>query len=211
MRLIAALVLSGSLSAQTRPVLGIARGDLTEIDASQPSGEFTIRTASENTLRFSFDSRTYFERDRERIPAARLQKGDAVEVVSEPMVDSPVRYARIVQVVNHLPAPARPAAAANRYKWRYTVEHIVPRGNLTFTGLIARVAVDRLVLRLRAGGEQTIMLRPDTRYMDSGSASDRTALQLSTRVFVRGGKNLDGEIEAYQVIWGEILAPGGAR
>jgi len=33
------------------------------------------------------------------------------------------------------------------------------------------------------------------------------ALKPNTRVFVRAGKDIYGEIEAYQVIWGAILQP----
>jgi hypothetical protein len=30
---------------------------------------------------------------------------------------------------------------------------------------------------------------------------------VNTRVFVRAGKSFDNEVEAYQVVWGEILQP----
>ena len=32
-------------------------------------------------------------------------------------------------------------------------------------------------------------------------------LKPNTRVFVRAGRNLDDDLEVYQVIWGEILEP----
>ena len=32
-------------------------------------------------------------------------------------------------------------------------------------------------------------------------------LPVNTVVFIRGGRNLYDEVEAYQVIWGEILQP----
>jgi hypothetical protein len=31
---------------------------------------------------------------------------------------------------------------------------------------------------------------------------------MNARVFVRAGRNLDDNIEAYQVMWGDILRPG---
>jgi hypothetical protein len=37
--------------------------------------------------------------------------------------------------------------------------------------------------------------------------SDRTRLPVNQVVFLRAGKNLAGQIEVYQVIWGEIT-PG---
>jgi len=36
-------------------------------------------------------------------------------------------------------------------------------------------------------------------------------LKPNTRVFVRAGKNLEDQIEAYQIVWGEILQPTEAR
>jgi len=36
-------------------------------------------------------------------------------------------------------------------------------------------------------------------------------LKPNTRVFVRAGKNLGDQIEAYQIIWGEILHPTQPR
>jgi hypothetical protein len=34
---------------------------------------------------------------------------------------------------------------------------------------------------------------------------------LNTRVYVRGSQNLDGETEAFQIIWGELADSGIAR
>jgi hypothetical protein len=83
----------------------------------------------------------------------------------------------------------------------------MPRGTLTYAGVIARLGDGRMVLRTRGGGEAHILLRPDTRYLSGGAIVEHSALSLSTRVFVRAGRNLDDEIEAYQVVWGEILSP----
>ena len=38
-------------------------------------------------------------------------------------------------------------------------------------------------------------------------AATSASLHPNMRVFIRAGKNLDDEIEAYQVVWGEILTP----
>jgi hypothetical protein len=64
------------------------------------------------------------------------------------------------------------------------------------------------VLRTRLDGDTQVLLRPDTRYLEAGAVVDSGALKPNTRVFVRAGRNLDGEVEAYQVIWGGILDPG---
>jgi hypothetical protein len=89
------------------------------------------------------------------------------------------------------------------------VEQIYPRGNLTFTGVIIRMNPQLLVLRTRTEGEKPVLLRKDTLYMDSGLPGELSTLVVNTRVSIRGGRNLDNELEAYQVIWGEIEGPKG--
>jgi hypothetical protein len=69
-----------------------------------------------------------------------------------------------------------------------------------------RVDPQLLTLRTRRG-EQHLLLRQDTRYLGDGARVDLKSLQVNTRVFVRAGRNLDQEIEAYQVIWGSIVQP----
>jgi hypothetical protein len=85
------------------------------------------------------------------------------------------------------------------------------RGTLTFAGLVCQLNAERLVLRARAGGEKTIYLRPDTRYMKDGGVAAAGSLHLNTRVYVRGSQNLEGEIEAFQIIWGELAESGLER
>ena len=39
----------------------------------------------------------------------------------------------------------------------------------------------------------------------SGLPLERSNLEPQTRIFVRAGRNLDGDVEAYTIVWGEIL------
>ena len=75
--------------------------------------------------------------------------------------------------------------------------------------MIAKLAADHLVLHTRQEGEKTILLRLDTSYLEGGTQVDAADLKPNTRVFVRAGKSLDDQIEAYQVVWGDILKPAG--
>ena len=52
-----------------------------------------------------------------------------------------------------------------------------------------------------------IVVRNDTRFREDGLKVEQSSLHSSTRVFVRAGKNLDDQIEAYEIVWGEILTP----
>jgi hypothetical protein len=63
-----------------------------------------------------------------------------------------------------------------------------------------------LTLKTRAG-DYTLLRRADTLYIAQGMHADPLSLRVNMRVFVRAGRNLEGAIEAYQVVWGEILSP----
>ena len=56
-------------------------------------------------------------------------------------------------------------------------------------------------------GDLSILLGIDTRYLGDGQLVDADSLKPNMRVFVRAGKDLYNEVEAYQVIWGTILSP----
>lgn len=180
--------------AQDSPVV---RGVVLQRDA----GELSVRTADNQVFRYRFDARTYVERDHRSIDAAELTPGEPVEVVSEAVTGSPVRSARSIHVLppsprHHLPTPPLRARTAE-----------IQKGDLTFSGLILSVTATRLTLHQREGGNQEILLRPETRYEDNGEVVAEANLKRNMRVFVRGSKNDNGQIEAYQVVWGSMLAP----
>jgi hypothetical protein len=201
------LLVPVALAAQTPPGAGLVRGTLLEREVQSGAGELSVRTASNEVFRFKFDGKTWFERDNERLEAASLRPGELVEVVADSNPPALLRYARTVHVVQ-APAPVRPPLSLGRLRaYRSPVESMAPAGTLTFAGVIFRVSADLIMLHTRAGGDQTILLRRDTRYLDDGNVVDGATLTPNTRVFVRAGKDLYGEIEAYQVIWGSILQP----
>ena len=117
-----------------------------------------------------------------------------------------LRYARTVHVIQP-EAPARVRRLSRPDACRDPLDSLFPRGDLTFSAVVARLDGERLVLHTRAAGEKTILLRQDTTFVAEGNPVDGSALQPNTRVFVRAGKNLDNRIEAYQVVWGQILEP----
>lgn len=180
-------LLAASLGAQTIMPVGFVRGDVVSTNA----GELTIRNTQNAVLGCFYDARTYFERDRQSIAVAGLAAGDPVEVLADRKPGSPNCYARTVQVVSL------------RRPQRHPVESFQPRGDMTFGGTVVRRASRVLTLKTRAGAI-TLRLRPDTRYLGDGLRLDAEALLVNTHVFVRGGRNLDGDLEAYQVVWGEM-------
>lgn len=207
MRLWPSFILASGLIAQQNAApeiapIGIVRGALIECNATRLS----VRSADNHTYGFVMDGKTFIERDSFRISCSRLDKGEPIEIVSDRSAEPGLRYARLVTVVN-------PGTRLHRLTPRAPLTYedptlsIAPRGSLTFTGVVLRVDDDGLVLRTRADGEKWILVRRDTRFREEGLRVEPSSLHSSTRVFVRAGKNLDGEIEAYEIVWGEILTP----
>jgi hypothetical protein len=209
-RLWPGLVFAAGMMAQELAPIGIVRGALIECDATH----LTLGVEESRVFRFLTDGRTFIERDHMRIFCPSLRKGERIELVSDRSPEAGTRYARLVSVVNGEIRPRRQQALM---ALRAPLLHddptisIAPRGSLTFTGVVLRLDADGLVLRTRVNGEKWILVRRDTRYREDGLQVDASYLRSSTRVFVRGGTNLDGELEAYEVVWGEILAPSGLR
>jgi hypothetical protein len=110
-------------------------------------------------------------------------------------------------VVAARPEPPSRRIRLYRRRDRLPADELFPRGHLTFSGLVSQVNPERLVLRMRGQNETRILIRPDTRFLREGSQVAASALDVNTHVFVRAGKNLQGDIEAFQVIWGRIVNP----
>lgn len=204
-------VLPVLLAAQNIAPPGVLRGVLLERDPQTAAGQFAVRAGDNQVFRFLFDAQSYVERDQQPIEVARLQPGELVEVVSDEKAGSLLRYARTVHVMP-APAPPRPLSQGRVRAYRSSADRLVaeraiPAGAIAFSGVVFRLNTDHVVLHTREKGDQTILLRQDTRYLENGDLVSSSQLQPNMRVFVRAGRTLYNEIEAYQVIWGQILQP----
>ncbi len=214
MRSLGAILLFALIAASQTPAPPLVRGVLLERDAQVSTGEFSVRAADNHVFRYKFDSKTYVEREKRLSDISRLAPGDKVEVVSDLAPGSPLRYARTVHVIDE---PAAPPQSQGRYRLPRPpstpstslglADRLSPLSTLTFSGVIYRVSPERLVLHLRTGADQTILLRKDTRYLHNGELAEHADLRPNQRVFVRAGKDIYQQTEAYQVIWGTILDP----
>jgi len=183
----------------------LVRGVLLECDA-RAAGELSIRTADNRVLRYRFDSKTYVEREEQLIAPLRLKPGEQVEVLSDTVAGYALRYARTIHVIQPAPPP-RPQTLGRLRAYDPKAEQAVRTGDMTYSGVVFRVNSQRVALHTREAGDLSILLRKDTRYLADGQLVDAESLRPNMRVYVRAGKDLYNEVEAYQVIWGTILTP----
>jgi len=198
---ISTLVLCGApLFPQQLMPEGFVRGSLLSVQGSAAFGSLTVQRVDGAVYDCSYDAHTLFQRNQWPIQVADLNAGEAVEVLSDRR--SRACYARMLSVVRQIPEPEgwrprAPAVARPR-------EGFQPRGNLTFGGVVVDGPGGAITIKTRAG-ERTLLLRPDTRFSGDGVRVEGHEPLLNKHVFVRAGRDIYGMLEAYQVVWGEIL------
>ena len=199
-RMVATALLVAPLCAPADMPRGLFHGQMVSWEGSASKGMLLARNNAGVVEGCGYDSLSFLELSRQRITVAKLQPGDPLEIITDHKPGSRDCYIRMLQVIPPAPPPTRvkPVPAA-----RPTFD--LPHGDRTISGVIIRRDARSITLRTR-DGEQTLLLRKDTRYLGDGAQQDAAAALVNTRVFVRAGPNLDGGIEAYQVMWGEIVS-----
>jgi len=190
------------LAADDELPLGIVRGKITEPATVGTRGTFLLTDERGRPHRCSYDQHTWFESLRVRVSVDAFTPRDPVEVLVDQRVDRGC-YARTVRLAE----PNPPAPNPRRPVYRSVTEHIIPRGELAFSAVVTELSADAVSLKTRTEATRRFRLRPDTRFLENGVVSAQPNLSVNQRVFVRAGKSVEGALEVYQLIWGEIL-PG---
>ncbi|HBY60663.1 MAG TPA: hypothetical protein DEH78_12630 [Solibacterales bacterium] len=196
-------VLAAAAAVAQTPAPGLLRGELLDREGEARAGLLVIRADDSKVYRCAYDARTLFERSRLLIGSATIKFGERIEAVAD-SADSAC-YLRTVHVAEAPPARRLPPRRPVTTSGSSVLDNLFPRGNLTYAGVILKLNPERLVLRTRDAREHTIFLRPDTRYLEQGTSAGFPALRVNTRVFVRAGRNFENVLEAFQVVWGDIL------
>jgi hypothetical protein len=186
---VALFFLGAALYAQEPMPIGILRGNL----VAWQSGSLSVRQADGGIYDCSYDSHTLFQRNQWPIRSADLSGGEPVEILSDRKLPALTCYVRMLSVVYTPAKSPRRSPPPPREVW-------TPRGYLTYAGLVVKNEDSKITLKTRAGS-RTLLLRADTHYSTTAEPL------LNKHVFVRAGRNLEGTLEAYQVMWGEILVP----
>jgi hypothetical protein len=200
------ILAAATATAQESAPSGFLRGQLLSWAGTPRAGEFIFQAAENHIYFCSYDEKTYFEREKRHITIAGTEKGDRLEVVSDQRQGSSVCYARTVHIMDEARIVKFPGVRPRAHPVN-TPDLAATRGTLAFSGVVLKVTPETLYLRSRAGERSAIRLRSDTRYLMEGQPAEVGSLRANLVVFVRAGKNIDNEVEAYQVVWGEILQP----
>ena len=196
--LIAAIMASVPLASSADMPKGLFRGRMVSWEGSAAKGVLLASNNVGDVQGCGYDSLSYLELSHQRITVAKLQAGDPLEIITDHKPGSRDCYIRMLQVIPPAPPPSRVKPVAKRPALT------LPQGDRTISGVVIRQDGKSVTLRTR-DGEQTLLLRRDTRYLADGAQQDAAAMIVNTRVFVRAGPDLEGRIQAYQVMWGNIL------
>jgi hypothetical protein len=135
-----------------------------------------------------------------------LEAGEPVQVLADHKYGSRTCYARIVEVVTPALEMARTRERARAAKEAEVkaAANFTPKGDRDMAGVVLSCDGKTLILRTR-GGDATLALRPDTRFLQDGLRMDTVVV--NTRVSVRAGMDIYGHLQAYQVLWGGLASP----
>jgi hypothetical protein len=181
--------------------------------ANEP-GDLEVKSWSQDLYyHYRTDNKTWIEREERRIRVSDLRPGEILEVVSDrdPQL---VRYARLVHVIAKVtprPVNVSPNEVFRLPRSQVTRAVAAEPVLLSYSGIISGRDGRRLTLRTRIDGEIAVVLRDDTKLVYGGQDAANTDLRVNTRVYLRGARNRDGVMEAYEIVWGAVLEPEEPR
>jgi len=198
----AAFVAQVAFCAAAEMPSGIFHGKLATIVGNFAAGTIDAVDTAGAVFSCGYDTRSYFEFNKERVAATKLQPGDPLEIVADRKPGTRACYARIIHVVAG-PAPAHRVTQTAERPSRQS-SYLPPRGDRNLAGVVLRIDSSMLTLKTR-DGESTLLVRPDTRFLGDGVRVGVADIPRNTHVSVRAGRDAYGRIEAYQVMWGQIV------
>lgn len=194
--LIAALAAGTCACVAGEPLpVGFTRGNVLSVD----DGWLAVRRTDGAIYECGYDGHTLFQRNRWPIQAGQLAPGEFVEVLSDQRSGARTCYTRMLSVVL-APAVTRRAIPG------LPRERTPLRGSMTLAGLVTREDGSSFTVKTR-DGERTLRLRMDTSFSRDGIRLAAPAPLVNEHVFIRAGRGMSGALEAYQIMWGEILNP----
>jgi len=208
------LLLVGAMAAwgESGPPVQIVRGELVAWQVRGLAGEMGVRDAAGRVHHCQVLPDTYLTRQTMRITPVGVKAGDFVEMVAD-FGDGGGRCTALTVYIRPPEPKARVARGTGRalsfpsWQPRNLMDNLIPRGRLTYAGIVVRMDNQRLIVRTRKDGEKSFALREDTIFSEAGREVEPGALAIHRTVYLRASQTFDGDLEVYQVVWGDILMP----
>jgi hypothetical protein len=192
-----------AMAAAAEMPSGYFRGPMAGWEGSVTNGVLRARSAAGEVFTCAFDAKSYLELQKQRVTVDKLLEGDPLEVLAYRRPGETGCYVLSLTVVPP-PKPVRPNRRIDVTPSKarpVTVRH----GNVNVSGVVARVSPGSVTVHTRTG-EETFLLRGDTRYFGNGLKMERADVRVNQRLAVEAGRNGDGKMEAFQLTWGNLSA-----
>jgi hypothetical protein len=199
------LAMIGALVASAAEMpTGYFRGPMAGWEGSLTSGVLKARGTGGEVYTCGFDAKTYLEFQKRRITVDKLQDGDPLEVLAYRKPGETACYVLSVTVVPP-PVPVRPNRRIDVTPTKAAKRAIVRHGNVNVSGVVVHLDSVSVTVRTRTG-EERFLLRGDTRFFGNGLRMERTDVAVNQRLAVEAGRNSEGQMEAFQLTWGDLSA-----
>jgi hypothetical protein len=184
---------------------GYFHGAMQGFDGTVTAGALRAKAASGDVFTCAFDAKTYMELEKRRVTVDQLRVGDPLEVLAYRRAGETSCYVLSLQVVPP-PILVRPTKRLDVTPTKSIRPAPVRHGNQNFAGVVTRMNTSSITVRSRSE-EKTFLLRGDTRFFGNGLKMDVHDVTVNQRLSVEAGRNLEGQLEAFQLTWGEITVP----
>ena len=184
---------------------GYFHGGMAGFEGSAALGTLRVKDVHGDLYTCAFDAKSYLEFEKRRVTVDQLREGDPLEVLAYRRAGETTCYVLSLQVVPP-PTPVRPNRRIDVTPTKAARPAPVRRGNQNFSGVVTQVNKTSITVRTRTE-EKTFLLRVDTRYFGNGLKMELRDVTVNQRLAVEAARNLEGQMEAFQLTWGDITLP----
>ncbi len=204
MKTVCVVILSACLAGAEEMPSGYFRGAMLDFDGTPAAGTLRAKSAAGDTYTCMYDAKSYLEFEKQRVKVNQLREGDPLEVLAYRRAGETSCYVLSLQVLPP-PVKARPTRRIDVTPSKTIRPAVVRHGTQSFAGVVTQVNATAVTVRTRTE-ERTFLLRPDTRFFGNGLKMDAKDVSVNQRLSVEAGRNLEGQLEAFQLTWGELSA-----
>jgi hypothetical protein len=174
-------------------------------EGTSRDGTITAQNAT-GVFQCRYDKLSWLELEKRRVTPDKLLEGDPLEILADRHPGETACYILKLEVLPPQPPPSRAKAKATAtaaVKPFGTRPPVIRHGKDNFAGVVTKISQTLMTIHTREG-EQTFLLRTDTRYIGNGLKMEHGDVGVNMRLSVEASRTRDGGWEAFQLTWGSI-------